>query len=86
MKLPIGKDIFERVAATFVVTVLGLASADGLDWTQWTSLDNWQTWGAAGLAAVFSLIKGLIATKVGGRSASLAPGVELAPQPTTVVR
>lgn len=82
-KLPIGKDVFERVAATFVVTVLGLATADGLDWADWTDLTNWKTWATAGLTAAFSLVKSLIALRIGGRSASLAPSVELKPTTPT---
>lgn len=78
-RFPIGRDIVERVLATFVLTVLGLATADGIDWTDWGSLDNWQTWGVAGIVAVFTLVKGLIATKIGGRSASLDPAVKLQP-------
>lgn len=78
-RFPIGRDILERVLATFGLTVLALATADGVDWTDWGSVDNWKTWGVAGIAAAFSLIKGLIATRVGGRSASLDPAVKLAP-------
>jgi uncharacterized protein (DUF983 family) len=78
-KRPVAVDVAERVAATFVVTVLGLASADGLQWTDWTNMKNWQTWATAGLVSAFTLVKSLIALKVGGKSASLAPSVELEP-------
>lgn len=78
-RYPLFRDIAERVLTTFVLTVVTLATADGIDWTDWGSLDNWQTWAVAGLAAVFSLIKGLIATRVGRKSASLDPKVGLQP-------
>jgi hypothetical protein len=81
-RFPVGRDIAERVLATFVMTVLGLATADGINWTDWGSLDNWQTWGVGGLTAGFSLLKGLIASRISkrqGRSASLDPGVKLQP-------
>lgn len=87
-KFPIARDIFERVAATFVVTVLGLATADGVDLQNALSLDNWKTWGVAGLVAGFTLLKSVIATRIGKRggqavSASLDPAVRLDPVPTT---
>lgn len=79
MKLPVGADIVERVLATFVVTALGLATADGVGWAEWTDLSNWKTWATAGVAAAFTLVKSLVALKVGRRSASLAPSVGLEP-------
>lgn len=79
MKLPVGADVVERVLATFFVTVFGLATADGIGWTEWADLGNWKTWATAGLAAAFSLVKSLIALRVGRKSASLAPQVGLAP-------
>lgn len=87
-RFPVGRDVAERVLSTFVLTVLTLASADGLDWTDWTDMGNWRAWAVAGLAAAFSLTKGLLASQVGkmrGRatSASLDPVVKL--QPVTEV-
>lgn len=78
-KFPVGRDIFERVAATFVVSVLGLATADGVDLQSVLSVDNWKTWLTAGVIAAFTLVKALIATAISGKGASLAPGVALEP-------
>lgn len=80
-RFPIARDIFERVAATFVVTVLGLVTADGVDLQSVLSFDNWKTWATAGIVAAFTLLKALIATRVnkGAPSASLDPGVQLQP-------
>jgi hypothetical protein len=70
-------DLFERVASTFVVTFLGVLVSGG-----WFDVDQIRDLGAvkaaalAGVAAVLSLIKGLVARFVADRSsASLAPGV-----------
>jgi hypothetical protein len=84
-KYPVARDIAERVLVTFVVTLLGLATADGVNWTEWGSWNHWQTWAVSALTAAFSLLKGLIATRIGkvGRnatSASLDPAVKLAPE------
>lgn len=83
-RFPVVRDIAERCLATFVMTLLALATADGVQWTDWTNLSNWRTWAISAVAAVFSLIKGLVASRVvggrgGGRSASLDPAVQLAP-------
>lgn len=87
-KFPIARDIFERVAATFFATVLGLATADGVDLQNALSLDNWKTWAVAGLVAAFTFLKSVIATRVGKRdgqavSASLDPAIRLDPVVTT---
>lgn len=89
-KFPIARDIFERVAATFVATVLGLATADGVDLQNVLSIDSWKTWGVAGVVAAFSLLKGLIATQIAKRggqaaSASLDPAVRLDPVPDNTI-
>lgn len=86
-KFPIARDIFERVAATFVATVLGLATADGVDLQNALSVDNWKTWGVAGVVAAFTLLKSIVATQIAKRggqaaSASLDPAVQLEPVPT----
>ncbi len=76
---PVLTDVFERVLSTFVITVLTAATADGLNWTDLLKVDNWQTWAFAGVAAVFTLLKGMWASRVGRKSASLAPSVGLEP-------
>jgi len=78
-KIPVARDVAERVLATFVVAVLGPATADGIGWIDWANVDNWKVWGVAGLTAAFTLIKALIATKTGQKSASLDPAVALEP-------
>lgn len=68
------RDLFERVLATFVVTAAGLLIAAGP--ADMLSASFWEGVGAAGLAAVGSLVKGLVAKVVGDKnSASAAPGV-----------
>ncbi len=88
-KYPVVADAVERILATFVVTVLGLATADGVDITAATNVDNWKTWLTAGIVAAFTLVKTIIAAQVSKRagkatSASLAPSVQL--QPTDEMR
>ena len=78
-RYPIARDIIERVGATFVLTLLSLATADGINWTDWGSMDNWRAWAIAALTAAFSLVKGIIATRFGRESASLDPAVGLQP-------
>jgi hypothetical protein len=84
-KYPVVTDAVERIVATFVVTVLGLATADGVDLQNALSIDNWKTWITAGVVAAFTLLKTIIAAQVskrGGKatSASLAPSVQLKPE------
>ena len=79
-RFPLVRDAFERVVFTFVAAVLGLATADGVDLTQATSLGSWKAWGAAGLIAAFTLLKTIIAARIGsGTSASVDPAVQLRP-------
>lgn len=68
-----GKDLFERVVATFVAGFLGAVS---LDITNITDL-GWKAWLIAGASAgLISVLKGLAAKLVGSpNSASLLPGV-----------
>lgn len=68
-----GKDLLERVLATFVAGFLGAVS---LDIVQITDL-GWKAWLTAGAAAgVVSVLKGLAAKAIGSpNSASLLPGV-----------
>jgi Putative lactococcus lactis phage r1t holin len=70
-------DLFERVASTFVITFLGvLVSGGWFDVAQIRDLGAVKAAALAGVAAMLSLIKGLIAKFVANRSsASLAPGV-----------
>jgi hypothetical protein len=82
--LPIARDIFERVAATFGVVLLTFLTSDLVNWQDVLRLDNWKGWATAALAAAFTTLKAALATRVGkwrGRaaSASLDPGVKLAP-------
>ena len=81
---PVVKDAIERIVATFIVTVLGLATAPAVGVEGVLKLDNWKAWGLAGVIAAFTLLKTVVAAWIGrvnGRatSASLAPGVKLQP-------
>jgi hypothetical protein len=68
------KDLAERVVWTFLVAVGAFAVAAGP--AGWLDVSTWQAAGAAGIAAVGTLVKGLLARYVGTRnSASTARGV-----------
>jgi hypothetical protein len=68
------KDLGERVAWTFLVASGGVALAAGP--ADMFHASFWQTVGTAGIAAVGSLVKGLVARVVGDKnSASTASGV-----------
>jgi hypothetical protein len=67
------KDLAERVVWTFLVAVGAFALTTP---TGWLDVTTWQAAGTAGLAAVGTLVKGLLARYVGSRnSASTARGV-----------
>lgn len=78
-KIPVGTDLFERVAATFVEGALGVALLDQFGWVELTNPQWWTAVAAGGGMAVLALVKGWLGTKFGRQSASLAPSVELAP-------
>lgn len=68
------RDLAERIVATFLVAFLGVAVAAGPG--DMFSATFWETAAAAGLAAVGSLVKGVLGRAVGPKnSASTAPGV-----------
>jgi hypothetical protein len=68
------KDLGERVVWTFLVASGGVALAAGP--ADMFHASFWQTVGTAGIAAVGSLVKGLVARVVGDKnSASTASGV-----------
>jgi len=71
------RDLVERVASTFVITFLGtLVTGGWFDIAHIRDTSALQAAGLAAIAAVLSLIKGLVAKFVANRdSASLAPGV-----------
>lgn len=70
-------DLAERVASTFTVAFLGTLVAGGwFDVNHIRDLSAVQAAVLSGVAAVLSLVKGLVAKWVSNRnSASLAPGV-----------
>lgn len=78
-RYPVVADATERIVATFVVSVLGLATADGVDLQSFLSIDNWKTWATAAVISAFTLLKTIIAARLNGPSASLAPSVRLEP-------
>lgn len=63
-------DLAERVLATFIVAAAGIAVAAGP--ADVLNASWWQTVGAAGLAAVGSLLKGVLARVVGDRNSASA--------------
>lgn len=71
------RDLAERVIATFLAAFLGTLVAGGwFDVQHIRDLSAVQAAALAGVAAVLSLVKGLVAQWVSNRdSASLAPGV-----------
>lgn len=83
-RFPVLRDAVERVLATFVVSLLGLATADGVGWVDWANVSNWRVWGISGLVAAFTVLKTAIATRIAKRngqatSASFDPAVQLQP-------
>ncbi|MFE1264396.1 hypothetical protein ACFW5X_28200 [Streptomyces albogriseolus] len=68
------RDLVERIVWTFLAAAGAVALAAGPG--DMFSASFWETVGAAGIAAVGSLVKGLVARFVGQRnSASTAPSV-----------
>jgi hypothetical protein len=69
-----GRDLAERIIWTFLTAAGAVALAAGPG--DMFSASFWETVGAAGIAAVGSLVKGLAAKLIGDKnSASTAPGV-----------
>lgn len=70
-------DLLERIASTFVVAFLGtLVTGGWFDVANIRDVSALQAAGLSAIAAVLSLVKGLVARFVDNRnSASLAPGV-----------
>lgn len=68
------RDLAERVVWTFLVAAGGVALAAGPG--NMLNISFWETVGTAGIAAVGSLIKGVLARVIGNKnSASTAKGV-----------
>jgi len=64
----LSKDLVERVVATFLQAALGVLSADQLfD----LGAEQWELAVGAGFAAVLSVLKGVVAVRLGDGSASL---------------
>ena len=57
------KDIFERVAATFIQAFLGIFVVGG-------AIGNAKAAALAGATAALSLVKGIVASRFGDKSAS----------------
>ena len=64
------RDLFERVAATFIQAAIGAMSSNSMfD----LGVDQWKMMAGAGVAAAVSVLKGSLATKLGTKgTASLA--------------
>lgn len=81
VKLPVARDIFERVASTFVIGALGVWTASGIDVAHVFDLSVWRAVGIGGVMAVLSLIKNVLAQITSGGGGSLDPAVKLALEP-----
>ena len=64
------RDLFERVAATFIQAAIGAMSSNSMfD----LGVDQWKMMAGAGVAAAVSVLKGALATNLGTKgTASLA--------------
>lgn len=71
------RDLIERIASTFVQAFLAaLVAGNWFDVAHLRDLSIVQAAGLSAVAAVLSLVKGLIAKRISNRnSASVAPGV-----------
>ena len=82
-KFPVGRDIFERVAATFVEAAGAVVLADVTNLVNITDMSVWKGAGVAGLTAVLALAKSAFAAwrsaKSGGGGASVDPKVNIEP-------
>jgi hypothetical protein len=81
-KIPLGRDMFERVLSTFVVAAGGVALSDGVGLADIVHLNLWKVAGIAGLTAVLTLVKTVFAAATGG-GASFDPAVKLQPEPVS---
>lgn len=79
IKLPVARDIFERVASTFIVGAIGVWVASGVDVAHVLHLDFWKAAGVGGVMAVLSLVKNVLGQITSGGGGSLDPGVKLKP-------
>jgi hypothetical protein len=62
------RDLVERVAMTFVAAFLGAVTITSA--ADWGDLTMWQSAASAGGAAVFTLIKGIVASQRGDSSSA----------------
>lgn len=86
MQLPIGRDIFERVATTFVEGAAGVALADQFGLLDLKNMEWWTAVATGGVVAVLALGKSALAAwrakRKGQAGASLDSAVHLAPSGT----
>jgi hypothetical protein len=81
LKVPVGRDIFERVASTFVYGVLTAYIASGVDIAHVLNLNLWKAAGVGGVMAVLSLIKNVLGQIISCGGGSLDPAVKVEPVP-----
>lgn len=81
IKLPVGRDIFERVLSTFVYGVLTVFIASGVDLGHVLDLNLWKAAGFGGIAALLSLLKNVVGQISLGGGGSLDPAVKIEPVP-----
>jgi hypothetical protein len=84
VKFPVGRDIFERLAKSFIQGAGAVAIAQGISLTTVVDLDFWKAIGVGGITAVLSLVTSVISLAIGKKGASADPAVGLAPEQTAV--
>lgn len=82
-KIPVGRDIFERLAKSFVQGAAAVAISSGINLTTIVHLEWWKALLFGGVTAVLSLVTSLVSVTFGGKGASADPAVSLAPVSTT---
>lgn len=80
IKLPVFRDIFERVASSFVYGVVGVYVASGVDVAHVLNLSLARAAGVGGVMAVLSLIKNILGQITSGGGGSVDPAVKLRPE------
>lgn len=81
MKIPVAKDVFERVVFTFLEGAGAVAFADGVGLVDLKGTALWAAAGVAGAGAVLALVKTAFSHWAEGGGGSAFPSVKLAPEP-----
>lgn len=79
-KFPVGRDVFERLAKSFLQGVATVAIATGINMAHVVDLTWYKALGYGGITAVLSLVTSLVSLGIGKKGASADPAVGLAPE------